>query len=158
MAQYNIMFLASNLIMLKHFLVSLYLLCISWYHKLLTNNKWTVSVVFLSPKIDITTSFWIHQYFPNLHFSGLSRSASQHALICSCLDDAEQHKGRSLITHLPPRGVMGQVLLCLIHQQSLIQGQYQTPAQERATRAGCLQLPFSMKAQGPIYAVPLCMG
>lgn len=107
MAQYNIMFLTSNLIMLKRLLVSLYLLCISWYHKLLTNNKWTVSVVFLSPKIDIATSFWIHQYFPNLHFSGLSRSASQHALTCSCLDDAEQRKGRSLITHLPPLGSHG---------------------------------------------------
>lgn len=104
MAQYNIMLLISNLIMLKHFLVSLYLPFISWYHKLLTNNRWTVSVAFLSPKIDAAASFSIHQYFPNLHFSVLPHSASQHALTCSCLDDAEQGKGWSLIAHLPPLG------------------------------------------------------
>lgn len=46
----------------------------------------------------------MHQYFPNLHFSGLSHSASQHALTRSCLDDAEQHKSQSLIPHLSPLG------------------------------------------------------
>lgn len=100
----HILFLTSYLIMLKHFLVSLYLLRIYWYPKFLTNDRWIVSVAFLSPKIDTATSFWIHQYFPNAHFAGLSHSASQHALTCSCLDDAEQHKGQFLITPPPPLG------------------------------------------------------
>lgn len=57
-----------------------------------------------------------------------------------------------------PWGVTGQALLCLSHQQSLIQGQCQTPAQEYATRAGCLQLSFSRKAQGSVFSVTPCVG
>lgn len=89
--------------MCKYLLVSLYLLCTSWHHKLLTNNRRTVSVAFIFPKIDVASSFWICQYFPNSYFSGSSHSASQHTLTCSCLDD-EQRWGQSLITHLPSPG------------------------------------------------------
>lgn len=65
----------------------------------------------------------------------------------------------SPLSHISlPWALTGQVLLCLSHQQSLMQGQCQTPAQEWATRAGCLQLPFFRKAQGPVFAVPRCMG
>lgn len=154
MAQYNIMLLTSNLIMLKHLLVSLYLLCICWYHKLLTNNRWPVSVAFLSPKVDTATSFWMHQYFPNLDFSGLSHSASQHAQTCSCLDDAEQHKGQSLITHLPALGSHRPGAPLPVPPAEPDPKALSNSGQECATRARCLQLLFSRKAQGPIYVFP----
>lgn len=41
----------------KYFLVSLYLLCTSGYHKLLTNNSWTVPVAFPFPKFDVAESW-----------------------------------------------------------------------------------------------------
>lgn len=143
--------------MYKYFLVSLYLLCTSWYHKLLSNNRWTIPVALLFPKIDVVSPFWICQYFPNRHFSGSSCSASQHALSCAPVLTMLSSTGAGLLSHtLLPWGVTGQVLLCLSHQQSLIQRQHQTPAQESATIARCTS-PFYRKAQSPINAAPLCM-
>lgn len=93
-----------NLTICKCFLDLLYLLCTFQYHKLLTNNRLTVSVAFLFPKTDLVASFRICLCFPNLHFPGSSHLASQHAPTCSCLNDNGQHESWCLIMHLPSLG------------------------------------------------------
>lgn len=145
-AQYSIMFLShflwwSNLTICKYFLVLLYLLCTSQYHKLLTNNRFTVSVAFFFPKTDIVASFQICLYFPNLHFPGSSHLASQHALTCSCLNDNGQHERWCLITHLTSLGSHRPGPPPPAPPAEPISGWYQTAAQQCGQECATAFLP-----------------
>lgn len=143
-----------NLTLCKYLLVSLYLICTSWYQKLLTNNRRTVSVAFPFPQNWCICFILNTLASPKLVFFKVFMFCFQ--ALPDVLLPQWCWAAWGPVSYLT--WASDWVLLWLSHQQGPVQRRCPAHAQECATMARHTLLPSSSKAQSPSEAYTLHMG